>query len=324
LEPGTYLILSRTLRDRESDNHGWTHCSVAAYYWRLGSKEEPRYITVTNGQDCVGFSVVENALTAWIDGHSQIVDLSGKWTGRTMDQPGWQEPHTRVIGAYRVTTQPFQYAGTSLRITDAGGTNLYTDDFPNWGIQAISKDGNTLYVGATELTDGFMGPWTLSAYDWRTKTATEIPQVANSTFYSERTFDKDAGRILYVTDKKEPDSEGHGWIAKSPSAVHLLDFKTGKDTVLQQENTGETFTKPRFSPDGSSFAIDTPGTTHLYPLIPNAPAIDTVTNVISDWFDDTMIIGQPELQVYDVKTKKTVLLSKDYASFEYVGRIEVR
>lgn len=329
IAPGTYVIMSRTLRQRESGARGVERCWVAAYRWRLGSHEKPRWIgSVESLYDCYsGFEVRENRLyrREYQNGITKevVLGVNGKIEKTSAQKEALPSTVSGSTSAVKIESLPEGYADVKLRITDGEGRVLRERTFGGRNIAHVSPDHSTVYLEISEIPDGYNGPWPLEAYDWKNDHLESIAGVENSRNYDERAFELGGNRLLYVKNKTIRDPEGHGWNATSPSSVNLLDLDSGENTVLRSVAQGDPFSKPRFSPDGKRYVIETPGADTIYDLIPNGPPLDTIVPKITDWFDDTIVIHEFELLIHDLNTKKNTVLSSDYASFDYVGRIVV-
>ncbi len=333
IEPGIYLILSRTLRIRDARGTGFKGCAVAAYRWRLGSKEAPVKIDgMETPYDCGGYGVEDGHLyRVGLNGHDTYLDLSGRKLGERPRVP-YESTTVSTIKTKDVRVEDTQVntisgQGSILRVFSSDGRMVNERPISGLGVDAVSPDGSRIYLSQrSDFTDGFMGPWPFLTYDWKTGQMAHLSDVEKSVSYGERALNPQGHMMLYVLNRHIVDPEGHGWSSTTPSELHMLDLASGQDTLLRKAADGEPFSNPRFSPDGTRYLIETPGTDTLYDLTPNSPPLDAFAPHVADWFDDTVVLDAPdqefpELIVRDLKTKKDVTVSKDLASFEYVGRV---
>ena len=338
--PGTYLILSRTLRTREADGHGIARCAVAAYRWKLGSSEEPvRIGSVETPDDCYDGYGVENGRLYRTDSAEKrrmFLDLSG----RVISEAAWPTTVTTsttiVAGDVRIETfadDTISSQGNAVRVYARDGRLLKEKPTPGLGIDAVNTDGTAIYFSQrADFTDGFSGPWPFIRYDWENDRMEHLADVERSV-PEDRAFDPAGKKLLYVVSRMVPDvdTDGaqHGWKATTPSELHLLDLDGGKDALLRTASDGEPFSHPRFSPDGTRYLIRTPGADTLYDLTPGGAPLDSLMPYVADWFDETVVLDPPdseypELMVHDLRTKTDSVPSKDFAPFDYVGRVDAR
>lgn len=327
--PSTYLIMSRTLRQRDTNGHGVERCWVAAYRWRLGSQEEPKFISsVASIDDCYsGFEVRDNQLyqREYKDNTSKetVLGLNGRIKKTASHKETPSSASSNAGSGITIEALPQGYADVTIRVSDKEGHLLRERTFNGLAIAHVSPNRTTIYLETSEVPDGYNGPWYLLAYDWKNDHLEPITEAEGSRNYEERAFEPGGNRLLYVKNKSVRDPEGHGWKAATPSYAHLLDLDSGVDVTLRSVTQGEPFSNPRFSPDGKRYAVRTPGAETIYDLVPNGPAVDSIVPKITDWFDDTVVINEFELIVRNLNTKENLMPSKDFASFEYVGKIIV-
>lgn len=332
--PGTYLILSRSLRMRTPLGQLVESCETAAYRWKLGSKDAPARIdSIKTPYDCAGYGVEDNKLyRSGRDGHDTYLDLFGRNTGeRPRPSYGGTAISSIDVGDVRVEDTQDQSSGEGslLRIFSRDGRLMNEKPIPGLGVDAVSPDGSRIYLSQrTDFPDGFMGPWPFLAYEWKTGNLIHLQGVENSF---ERAFDPKGHKMLYILNRRVPDMDEngwqHGWKSTTPSELHLLDLADGKDTLLRKAADGEPFSNPRFSPDGNRYLVQTPGADTLYDLAPDSPPLDAFMPYVNDWFGDTVVLDAPDsgvqLMVRDLEKKEDAMPSENFASFDYIGHIEV-
>jgi hypothetical protein len=324
---GTYLILSRSLFKHTSGDHGPEWCWAAAYRWRLGSKEEPQFIdSEMTPYDCLAYEVQDNKLYKSSGSKMHCLDLNGKNLGDCTKEYYGPEPSKPIAGLRFETFETQENHGPydlTLRILDKDGRLLREKAIGSMSMDGVSPDGSKIYFGPGELTDGYNGPWLVYAYDWKNDVMTELKAFRDAAPYDSVVFDRDGRRALFIVSQKVPDPEGHGWAPGTPSSIHLLDLEIGTDTVLRDAAPNEPFLSVRFSPDEKHYLAGILGSYSLYDFTPNSPALDDFMSKVADWFDNTLVLNDSSLIVRDVKTKEDTVISKDFASFDYVGHVVV-
>jgi len=331
LRPGTYLILSRITSARTSDGQFLSRCQNALFRWRMVSDETPKEIYVDDGgMDCVNYYLSQNDIIAGGLATPKALDLRGENIPVPKSEKSLMVSKSGIL----VTGYDSQQYPLKLTIKDATRRILRSTDFSEFNLKiagyigpvAISDDGTTVYMTQFVETDGWKGPRALWAYDWKNDSLHEITAVRQDDFdnLNASQFDLSAKRLIGVSNVQKPSAEENGYESQPPSTIHVVDLVTGKDTVLRHDEKG-VFETPTLSPDEKSYIASYSDGKLIYSLMNSQGIDDSFVGTVKDWVGNTVILDRVgTLVIRDLSTKKETSLINDGASYQYVGRIDLK
>jgi len=331
LRSGIYLVLSRLTSTRTPDGQFLSRCQNALFRWRLGSNEAPKEIYVDDGgMDCINFSVSEDKILARGLGSIKALDLLGK----NVSVPGSETSMLVSKNGIHVYSTGAQVYPTVYTIKDAHGSILRVTDFSKFNLKmagyigplAISDDGSTIYLTQFVEQDGWNGPRPLWTYDWKNDSLREITAVRQDDFdnLNASQFDLSAKRLIGVSNVQKPSTEENGYESEPPSTIHAVDLVTGKDTVLQHDENG-VFETPTLSPDEKSYIASFSDGKLIHAMMSSPKIDDNFVGTVKDWVGNMVILDRVgTLVLHNLSTKKETSLINDGASYQYVGRIDLK
>ncbi len=349
VEPGAY-VLYQTSRIVDRGAMDWANDDVDQtdiYARKIGSTEARLLTSIKADEsfggstwaEVVGQQVLVHRYTAsgdaWVDLDGSVQTLENSDSARIASRNGRVWVDYSLAYANRTAAVSFNVQNGN-QLDNNKNVVSFDLDPAELGIDMgyaepflVSDDGKTIYIRQICECDaiGLNGLW---AFDVETQKLTKVSYVIENHIYEYQinTATNQLIGVSYIA----PDNLGAE--PTGPSAVHLVDMKTGQGRVIFTDGDfvfGHSF----LSPDGSSYASDyRDNVVRVRKVDANKSNADTVVSgYVLDWVDDTLIVDRDgEIIFYDLLKDSVVSLAQtiggsyadpDRVVVRYVGLIEI-